>query len=222
MKRLIGVGFLFGLARFSESFLILKAMDGGLSVQWSPLVLALFNLAFLVLAYPAGVLSDLIAAAPRPACRDRLAGCRRFVARAGGEPWAVVLGVRAVGGAHGADAGDFQPHDRRCGRRGPARDELRGVLLRQRDRRLAVQFRRGPAMGGGGPGDDLCRCRRAGRACRRGAGGWCPKRARSTRGGCARGARAAPPPDAASRTRKRWVDRRPDVDNEQQRSSPDE
>lgn len=58
VRRLIGVGFLFGLARFSESFLILKAMDVGLSPAWSPLVLALFSLAFLVLAYPAGSLSD--------------------------------------------------------------------------------------------------------------------------------------------------------------------
>jgi len=61
VKRLIAVGFLFGLARFSESFLILKAIDAGLAVQWSPLVLALFNLAFLALAYPAGILSDRIA-----------------------------------------------------------------------------------------------------------------------------------------------------------------
>ena len=61
VKRLIAVGFLFGLARFSESFLILKAMDSGLSTQWSPLVLALFNIAFGVLAYPAGVLSDRVA-----------------------------------------------------------------------------------------------------------------------------------------------------------------
>ena len=58
VRRLIGVGFLFGLARFSEGFLILKAMDVGLSPAWSPLVLALFSLAFLVLAYPAGSLSD--------------------------------------------------------------------------------------------------------------------------------------------------------------------
>lgn len=60
VKRLIGVGFLFGLARFSEGFLILKAMDVGLAPTWSPLVLALFSLAFLVLAYPAGALSDRI------------------------------------------------------------------------------------------------------------------------------------------------------------------
>lgn len=61
VKRLIAIGFLFGLARFSEGFLILKAIDAGLSVQWSPLVLALFNLAFLALAFPAGALSDRIA-----------------------------------------------------------------------------------------------------------------------------------------------------------------
>jgi MFS family permease len=58
VRRLIGVGFLFGLARFSESFLILKAMDVGLAAAWSPLVLALFNLSYLLLAYPAGALSD--------------------------------------------------------------------------------------------------------------------------------------------------------------------
>jgi MFS family permease len=58
VRRLIAVGFLFGLARFSESFLILKAMDVGLAAAWSPLVLALFSLSYLLLAYPAGTLSD--------------------------------------------------------------------------------------------------------------------------------------------------------------------
>jgi len=58
VKRLIGVGFLFGMARFSESFLILKALDAGLAPAWSPLALAMFSLAFMVLAYPAGALSD--------------------------------------------------------------------------------------------------------------------------------------------------------------------
>ena len=58
VKRLIGIGFLFGIARFSESFLILKAMDAGLAATWSPLVLALFSLSYLLLAYPAGALSD--------------------------------------------------------------------------------------------------------------------------------------------------------------------
>jgi len=57
-KRLLAVGFLFTLARFSESFLILKGMEAGLSESWSPITLALFNLAYLALAYPAGALSD--------------------------------------------------------------------------------------------------------------------------------------------------------------------
>ena len=57
-RRLLAVGFLFSLARFSEGFLILKGIEIGLSEAWSPLTLALFNLAYVALAYPAGALSD--------------------------------------------------------------------------------------------------------------------------------------------------------------------
>jgi MFS family permease len=57
-KRLLAIGFLFGLARFSEAFLILKGIEIGLSEALSPLTLALFNLVYVVLAYPAGALSD--------------------------------------------------------------------------------------------------------------------------------------------------------------------
>ncbi len=57
-RRLIAVGFLFTLARFSEGFLILRGFDVGLSATLSPLVLVVFNLAFFALAYPAGNLSD--------------------------------------------------------------------------------------------------------------------------------------------------------------------
>jgi MFS family permease len=57
-RRLLAVGFLFMLARFSESFLILRGMDMGLSPAMSPLALVLFNVGFLALAYPAGALSD--------------------------------------------------------------------------------------------------------------------------------------------------------------------
>jgi len=57
-RRLLAVGFLFMLARFSEAFLILKGIEIGLSEALSPLTLALFNLTYVVLAYPAGALSD--------------------------------------------------------------------------------------------------------------------------------------------------------------------
>ena len=99
VKRLIAVGFLFGLARFSEGFLILKAMDSGLSMQWSPLVLALFNLAFLALAYPAGLLSDRIA--PRHvllAGIGMLVAANLWLAQAG-SLWAIAVGV-VLWGAH--------------------------------------------------------------------------------------------------------------------------
>ena len=59
-KRLLQVGFLFTLARFSEGFLILKGIDIGLSEAMSPLTLAIFNLAYVALAYPAGALSDRV------------------------------------------------------------------------------------------------------------------------------------------------------------------
>jgi MFS family permease len=59
-RRLLAVGFLFTLARFSEAFLILKGIDIGLSEAMSPLTLAIFNLAYVLLAYPAGALSDRV------------------------------------------------------------------------------------------------------------------------------------------------------------------
>ena len=58
VRRLLAVVFLFSLARFSEGFLILRALDVGLSPVLSPLALVAFNVGFLALAYPAGALSD--------------------------------------------------------------------------------------------------------------------------------------------------------------------
>jgi MFS family permease len=99
VRRLILIGFLFGLARFSESFLILKALDVGLAVQWSPLALALFSLSFMLLAYPAGSLSDRID--PRTLL---LAGIALLVAAdlwlaQAADLWAVAVGI-VLWGAH--------------------------------------------------------------------------------------------------------------------------
>lgn len=58
LRRLLAVAFLFSLARFSEGFLILRAIDLGVSATLSPLALVAFNLGFLALAYPAGAWSD--------------------------------------------------------------------------------------------------------------------------------------------------------------------
>lgn len=59
-RRLLGIGFLFMLARFSEGFLILRGMDLGLSPALSPLTLVVFSVGFFALAYPAGALSDRV------------------------------------------------------------------------------------------------------------------------------------------------------------------
>ncbi|HYI42202.1 MAG TPA: MFS transporter [Sphingomicrobium sp.] len=59
-RRVLAIGFLFTLARFSEGFLVLRGMDMGLSPALSPLVMVIYCAGFLALAYPAGALSDRI------------------------------------------------------------------------------------------------------------------------------------------------------------------
>lgn len=58
--RIVAVGIVFTLARFSEAFLILRAQNIGLNAMWVPAVLVLMNIAYALSAYPAGVLSDRI------------------------------------------------------------------------------------------------------------------------------------------------------------------
>jgi MFS family permease len=58
--RIVVVGAVFTLARFSEAFLILRAHDAGLSLGWTPLTLVVMNLTYVASAYPAGKLSDRI------------------------------------------------------------------------------------------------------------------------------------------------------------------
>ena len=66
---LIAVACIFTLARFSESFLILRATGQGLAPALAPLVLVVLNVAFGLLAYPAGAWADRF-----PASRLMLAG----------------------------------------------------------------------------------------------------------------------------------------------------
>ncbi|MBR0827268.1 MFS transporter [Bradyrhizobium manausense] len=58
--RIVAVGIVFTLARFSEAFLILRAQSIGLNAMWVPAVLVLMNIVYALSAYPAGVLSDRI------------------------------------------------------------------------------------------------------------------------------------------------------------------
>ncbi|MEQ1818939.1 MAG: MFS transporter [Terricaulis sp.] len=60
--RVVALGVVFTLARFSEAFLILRASDQGLPLMWAPLVLVVMNVVYSVGAYPAGDLSDRLPA----------------------------------------------------------------------------------------------------------------------------------------------------------------
>ncbi len=54
----VTIAALFTLARFSEAFLVLRAMSIGLPLALVPIVLVLMSLAYSLSAYPIGVLSD--------------------------------------------------------------------------------------------------------------------------------------------------------------------
>ncbi len=56
----VAIGAAFTLARFSEAFLILRAYQGGLPIEFAPLVLIGMNAVYAVSAYPFGRLSDRI------------------------------------------------------------------------------------------------------------------------------------------------------------------
>jgi MFS family permease len=56
--RVVFVGALFTLARFSEAFLVLRAQQVGVAVAWVPMVMVAMNLVYAASAYPFGRLSD--------------------------------------------------------------------------------------------------------------------------------------------------------------------
>ena len=58
--RVVGIGAVFTLARFSEAFLLLRAQQGGLPIALAPLVMVAMNLVYAAAAYPLGKLSDRI------------------------------------------------------------------------------------------------------------------------------------------------------------------
>jgi MFS family permease len=56
------LGAVFTLARFSEAFLVLRAQDIGLPVQYVPTVMIMMNVVYAGSAYPAGVAADRVSA----------------------------------------------------------------------------------------------------------------------------------------------------------------
>jgi MFS family permease len=58
--RVVGIGAVFTLARFSEAFLVLRAQQSGIPIALVPLVMVAMNLIYAISAYPFGKLSDRI------------------------------------------------------------------------------------------------------------------------------------------------------------------
>jgi MFS family permease len=58
--RVVAIGAMFTVARFSEAFLILRAGDVGLATDYVPLILVVMNLVYTASAYPAGRISDRV------------------------------------------------------------------------------------------------------------------------------------------------------------------
>jgi len=56
----VAIGGVFALARFSEAFLVLRAMSSGVPVAWVPLVMVAMNIVYSLSAYPFGKLADTV------------------------------------------------------------------------------------------------------------------------------------------------------------------
>jgi MFS family permease len=56
--RVVAIGAVFTLARFSEAFLVLRAQQVGIAAAWVPLVMVAMNVVYAATAYPFGKLSD--------------------------------------------------------------------------------------------------------------------------------------------------------------------
>ncbi len=54
----VAIGAVFTLARFSEAFLVLRAMEGGMRPALVPLVMVAMNVVYMLSAYPFGTLAD--------------------------------------------------------------------------------------------------------------------------------------------------------------------
>lgn len=97
--RVVALGAVFTLARFSEAFLILRAQNTGMRVGLVPVVMIVMNLVYSAASYPAGAAADRFSRR-----RMLLAGLSvlilsDLVLAAASAPW-IVLGGAALWGLH--------------------------------------------------------------------------------------------------------------------------
>jgi MFS family permease len=97
--RVVSVGAIFTLARFSEAFLVLRAQQVGFAIEWVPLVMIVMSLAYSFSAYPAGILSDRVNRRYLLAAGIGLLILADLILAWAGTPLSVLLGV-ALWGLH--------------------------------------------------------------------------------------------------------------------------
>lgn len=97
--RVVVIGAVFTLARFSEAFLVLRALQGGLPVAWTPLVLIGMNVVYAMGAYPFGKLSDQMSHT-RLLAAGLLVLIAADVVLASGNHWTFVWAGIALWGLH--------------------------------------------------------------------------------------------------------------------------
>ena len=97
--RVVGIGAVFTLARFSEAFLVLRAQQVGIALAWVPLVMVLMNVVYASSAYPFGKLSDSMSHTKLLALGLAVLIFADLVLAAGGHWGILLLGV-ALWGVH--------------------------------------------------------------------------------------------------------------------------
>ena len=147
----VGVGAVLTLARFTEAFLILRAQNAGLSLALAPLVLVIMNIVYSLSAYPLGRAFRLDRPQKDAGCRFCHADRRRHRPRDRAQSRHRHDRCRAVGTAHGDDAGPALGPRRRRSARQPARIRVRGIQFRQRRCPVAGEPDRRFPVGNFGP-----------------------------------------------------------------------
>jgi MFS family permease len=97
--RVVAIGAIFTLARFSEAFLVLRAQQAGFAINWVPLVMIVMSLTYSFSAYPAGILSDRVSRRYLLAAGIVLLILADLVLALAGSPSIVLVGV-ALWGMH--------------------------------------------------------------------------------------------------------------------------
>ncbi|MDA3876165.1 MAG: MFS transporter [Halothiobacillus sp.] len=96
---IVALGAVFTLARFSEAFLILRALDVGLAAGYVPVIMIVMNVVYAVFAYPAGVAADRLSARTLLVFGLALLVAADIVLAMASSPWIALLGA-AFWGLH--------------------------------------------------------------------------------------------------------------------------